>query len=107
MDGARLNNAAVYLNLPALCIVRDITSATFPIIKGLGTPVGDILFRDKEFIRKNVSLYLIGKLNPLAFKLLFEMETQSSWHFLITSKIKCMSWSGLKTVLVVLHYKQF
>jgi len=69
--------------------------------------VGAVLVGDKEFIRKKVSLCLIGKLNPLAFKLLFEMVTQSCWHFHITSKNKCMSWSGLKTGLVVLHYKEF
>jgi threonine aldolase len=58
MDGARLFNAAVYLKVPASRIVRDFTSATFCISKGLGAPVGAILAGDKEFVRKQVSVYL-------------------------------------------------
>jgi len=107
MDGARLFNAAVYLKVPASRIVRDFASATFCISKGLGAPVGAILVGDKEFIRKQVSLCLIGRVNPLALKLLCDVATQSGWYFHITSKVKSMSWSGLKNGLVVLHYKQF
>jgi len=69
--------------------------------------VGAILVGDKEFIRKQVSLCLIGRLNPLAFNLLFHVVKQSVWHFNITSKIKSLTWSGLKTGLLVLHYKEF
>ncbi|KAJ9574649.1 hypothetical protein L9F63_008181, partial [Diploptera punctata] len=53
MDGARLFNAAVYLNIPASRIIRDFASATFCISKGLGAPIGSILVGDKEFIRKS------------------------------------------------------
>ena len=69
--------------------------------------MGAILVGDKEFVRKQVSLNFIGRLNPIEFKLLFDVVTQSGWHFHITSKIKSMSWSALKTGLVVLHYKLF
>jgi len=43
MDGARLFNAAVYLKVPPLRIVRDFTCATFCISKEIGAPVGAIL----------------------------------------------------------------
>jgi len=43
MDGARLFNAAVYLKVLPSRIVRDFTSATFCIFKGLGAPVGAVL----------------------------------------------------------------
>jgi len=107
MDGARMFNAAVYLKVPASRIVRDFASASFCISKGLGAPVGAILVGDKEFIRKQVSLCLIGMLNLLALKLLCDVVTQSGWYSHVTSNVKIMSWSGLKTSLVVLHYKQF
>ena len=69
MDGARLINAAVYLKVPSSRIVRDFTSATFCISKELDSPLSAILVGGKDFICKQVSLGLIGRLNPLAFKL--------------------------------------
>lgn len=50
MDGARVFNAAEYLNVPVSRIVRDFESVTFCLSKGLCAPVGSILVGSKEFI---------------------------------------------------------
>ncbi|XP_067006006.2 uncharacterized protein [Anabrus simplex] len=52
MDGARLFNAAVYLNVPASRIVQDFASVSFCLSKGLGAPVGSILAGTKPFIKQ-------------------------------------------------------
>lgn len=50
MDGARIFNAADYLNVPVSRIVRDFDSVTFCLSKGLCAPIGSILVGSKEFI---------------------------------------------------------
>lgn len=50
MDGARVFNAAEYLNVPVSRIVRDFDSVTFCLSKGLCAPIGSILIGSKEFI---------------------------------------------------------
>lgn len=50
MDGARIFNAADYLNVPVSRIVRDFDSATFCLSKGLCAPIGSVLVGSKEFI---------------------------------------------------------
>ncbi|EAA08948.4 AGAP003688-PA [Anopheles gambiae str. PEST] len=52
MDGARVFNAASYLNLPVSRIVRDVDSVCFCLSKGLACPVGSILLGTKEFIKE-------------------------------------------------------
>lgn len=52
MDGARMMNAAVYLNVPPSRIVKDVDSVCFCLSKGLGCPVGAILAGTSEFIAK-------------------------------------------------------
>uniref|UniRef100_A0A182TMA2 Aromatic amino acid beta-eliminating lyase/threonine aldolase domain-containing protein n=1 Tax=Anopheles melas TaxID=34690 RepID=A0A182TMA2_9DIPT len=54
MDGARVFNAASYLNLPVSRIVRDVDSVCFCLSKGLACPVGSILLGTKEFIKEYV-----------------------------------------------------
>lgn len=50
MDGARIFNAADYLNVPVSRIVRDFDSVTFCLSKGLCAPIGSVLIGTKEFI---------------------------------------------------------
>ncbi len=52
IDGARLFNAAVALNVDARELVRDADSVTFCLSKGLGAPVGSLLCGSKAFIAK-------------------------------------------------------
>ncbi|KAL1489188.1 hypothetical protein ABEB36_014122 [Hypothenemus hampei] len=52
MDGARMMNAAVYLDVPPSRIVKDVDSVCFCLSKGLGCPVGAILAGSSEFIAK-------------------------------------------------------
>lgn len=52
LDGARLFNAAVALNLPAQEITQHVDSVTFCLSKGLGAPVGSVLCGPAEFIHK-------------------------------------------------------
>ncbi len=52
MDGARLFNAAMALNLPAAAITQYVDSVTFCLSKGLGSPVGSVLCGSSEFIHK-------------------------------------------------------
>jgi threonine aldolase len=52
LDGARLFNAATYLNVQILEICRHVDSVWFALCKGLGGPVGAILAGEKEFMRK-------------------------------------------------------
>jgi threonine aldolase len=50
MDGARVFNAAVALDVPALEIARHVDSVMFCISKGLGAPVGSVLVGSAAFI---------------------------------------------------------
>lgn len=50
MDGARIFNAAEYLNVPASRLVQDVDSVCCCLSKGLSCPVGSILIGNKDFI---------------------------------------------------------
>lgn len=50
MDGARVFNAAEFLNIPVSRIVRDVDSISFCLSKGLSCPVGCMLVGTKAFI---------------------------------------------------------
>ena len=50
LDGARLFNAAAYLNVPHVEICRHVDSVWFALCKGLGGPVGALLAGDKAFM---------------------------------------------------------
>jgi len=50
LDGARLFNACVALDVDPARMVRDVDSALFCLSKGLGAPVGSILAGDAEFV---------------------------------------------------------
>lgn len=52
LDGARLFNAAAYLNLPIIDLCRQVDSVWFALCKGLGAPVGAILAGDSAFMMK-------------------------------------------------------
>lgn len=52
MDGARLFNAAVALNLDVQEITQHVDSVTFCLSKGLCAPVGSVLCGSTEFIHK-------------------------------------------------------
>ena len=52
LDGARLFNAAVALDMPASKLVTDFDSVMFCLSKGLAAPVGSMLAGDQAFIRK-------------------------------------------------------
>ncbi|MCP4426130.1 MAG: low-specificity L-threonine aldolase [Chloroflexi bacterium] len=52
MDGARLFNAAVALNLSAAELTKDVDSVTFCLSKGLGAPVGSVLCGTADFIHE-------------------------------------------------------
>ncbi len=50
MDGARIFNAAVALNVPAGSLVRDVDSVSFCLSKGLGAPIGSMLCGTTAFV---------------------------------------------------------
>lgn len=50
LDGARIFNAAVALEIPAEVLVRDVDDVTFCFSKGLSGPVGSMLCGSKKFI---------------------------------------------------------
>lgn len=52
LDGARLFNAAVALNIPASDITKHVDTVTFCLSKGLSAPVGSILCGNQDFIHK-------------------------------------------------------
>jgi threonine aldolase len=52
MDGARLFNAAVALNLDPREITQHVDSVTFCLSKGLCAPVGSVLCGSQEFIQQ-------------------------------------------------------
>ncbi|KAM7363472.1 uncharacterized protein ACRADG_000369 isoform 1-T2 [Cochliomyia hominivorax] len=52
MDGARIFNAATYLNVSVARITKDFDSVCFCLSKGLSAPVGSVLVGTKEFIRE-------------------------------------------------------
>ncbi len=52
LDGARLFNAAIHLNVDATEITKYADSVTFCLSKGLASPVGSMLCGTREFIEK-------------------------------------------------------
>lgn len=52
MDGARLFNAAAYLQVSAQEICAYVDSVMFCVSKGLGAPIGSLLCGTKDFIRE-------------------------------------------------------
>ncbi len=50
VDGARLFNAVVVLNVSARDLVKDAESATFCLSKGLAAPIGSVVVGKKDFI---------------------------------------------------------
>lgn len=50
LDGARIFNAAVALEVPAEALARDVDDVTFCFSKGLSGPVGSMLCGSREFI---------------------------------------------------------
>ena len=52
LDGARIFNAAVALNVPASDLTEHVDSATFCLSKGLSCPVGSVIVGSKEFIEE-------------------------------------------------------
>lgn len=52
LDGARLFNAAVALDVPVTAITEPVDSVMFCLSKGLGAPVGSMLAGSEEFIEE-------------------------------------------------------
>lgn len=60
LDGARVFNAAVALDVPASRVVEPVDSAMFSLSKGLGAPVGSMLVGSEAFVeraRRNRKLF--------------------------------------------------
>ena len=53
IDGARIFNAAVYLETPVAELAKEADTVTFCLSKGLGCPVGSLLIGDHETIEKS------------------------------------------------------
>ena len=52
LDGARIFNASVCLELPAKELVKDVDDVCFCLSKGLSAPVGSLLCGSQEFIER-------------------------------------------------------
>ena len=52
LDGARIFNAAIALNLDPAALTKNVDSVMFCLSKGLSAPVGSILAGSKEFIQR-------------------------------------------------------
>jgi threonine aldolase len=52
LDGARIFNAAIALNVPATELAKDTDSIGFCLSKGLSAPVGSLLCGNKEFVQR-------------------------------------------------------
>ena len=52
MDGARIFNASVTLNMPVSTLAQHVDSVMFCLSKGLSAPVGSMLVGSTEFIRR-------------------------------------------------------
>jgi threonine aldolase len=50
LDGARLFNAATYLDIPVAEICKHVDTVMFALSKGLGAPVGSVLVGSRAFI---------------------------------------------------------
>jgi len=52
LDGARIFNAAIALNIEPTILTKDVDSVMFCLSKGLSAPVGSLLAGSREFIQK-------------------------------------------------------
>ena len=52
LDGARIFNASVALEVPVAELTRDVDDASFCLSKALSCPVGSVLVGSKDFIRE-------------------------------------------------------
>ena len=52
LDGARIFNAAVALEVPAKELVKDVDDVSFCLSKGLSCPVGSVICGSQEFIEQ-------------------------------------------------------
>ncbi len=52
LDGARIFNAAIALNVPASKLTKDADSVSFCLSKGLSAPVGSLLCGSKKFVER-------------------------------------------------------
>ena len=52
LDGARVFNAATYLNEPVAAMTRSFDSVQFCLSKGLGAPVGSMIVGTRDFIER-------------------------------------------------------
>ncbi|OGD33862.1 threonine aldolase [Candidatus Atribacteria bacterium RBG_16_35_8] len=52
LDGARIFNAAIALNIEPVLLAKNVDSVMFCLSKGLSAPVGSILAGSKEFIQR-------------------------------------------------------
>ena len=52
LDGARIFNAAIALDIETILLTKDVDSVMFCLSKGLSAPVGSILAGSKEFIQR-------------------------------------------------------
>ena len=52
LDGARLFNAAIALELPARDLVRPVDSVQICLSKGLGCPIGSLLLGSRDFVAR-------------------------------------------------------
>ncbi len=52
MDGARIFNAAVYLETPAKELCKDVDSLSFCLSKGLSCPIGSLICGTGEFVNR-------------------------------------------------------
>jgi len=52
LDGARIFNAAIALNIEPALLTKNVDSVMFCLSKGLSAPVGSILTGSKEFIKR-------------------------------------------------------
>src|SRR5205823_4853425 len=52
LDGARIFNALVELNVKPIDVGKHFDSVSFCLSKGLGCPVGSLLLSNKEFIKR-------------------------------------------------------
>ena len=52
LDGARIFNASVALEVPVAELTRDVDDASFCLSKGLSCPVGSVLVGSKDFIEE-------------------------------------------------------
>ena len=52
LDGARIFNAAVYLDVPAAELAQDVDDLTFCLSKGLSAPAGSLVCGSASFIRE-------------------------------------------------------